>query len=186
MNVELTTPKIESRSQFGILCNTYKVRIAIEIGTDQGVFAAQFMKHFDGLELICIDNYRPYEWMCGSRQSDIMTAVLALFKWHGRTKLVLEDSEVVAKNLPDYIRERVDFVYIDADHKYESVKRDINTWWNILNPGGILAGHDYEIESHPGVVQAVDELVTENKLELFLTDEKTTFPSSWYVFKSRH
>jgi SAM-dependent methyltransferase len=34
------------------------------------------------------------------------------------------------------------FVFIDADHSYESVRADIKAWRNKVRPGGILAGHD--------------------------------------------
>lgn len=53
---------------------------------------------------------------------------------------------------------RFDFVFIDADHRYESVAADIQAWRPLIIPGGLLAGHDYK-ETWPGVVQAVDELV---------------------------
>jgi len=39
--------------------------------------------------------------------------------------------------------ESLDFVFIDADHHYDSVKRDIEVWWPKVKPGGILAGHDF-------------------------------------------
>lgn len=50
----------------------------------------------------------------------------------------------------------VDFVFIDADHRYEGCKADIKAWLPKVKPGGILAGHDYADEYH-GVKQAVDE-----------------------------
>lgn len=34
-------------------------------------------------------------------------------------------------------------VFIDADHRYESVRADIRAWSRKVRPGGILAGHDY-------------------------------------------
>jgi SAM-dependent methyltransferase len=34
------------------------------------------------------------------------------------------------------------FVFIDADHSYDSVRNDIRAWRNKVRPGGILAGHD--------------------------------------------
>mgnify|MGYP003335234449 CR=1 FL=1 len=37
----------------------------------------------------------------------------------------------------------VDFVFIDADHSYEAVKQDIQTWLPKVRHGGVLAGHDY-------------------------------------------
>src|SRR5690242_8063303 len=51
-----------------------------------------------------------------------------------------------------------DMVFIDGDHDYESVKRDILTWDNELSISGLLCGDDI---SWPGVEQAVKELVPE-------------------------
>lgn len=49
----------------------------------------------------------------------------------------------------------VDFVFIDADHEYESVVKDIDSWLPKIKKGGIISGHDY---FNPcGVKKAVDE-----------------------------
>ena len=53
----------------------------------------------------------------------------------------------------------LDGVFIDADHTYEAVKRDIQNWMPKVREGGILAGHDY-VSTWPGVMRAVDELVS--------------------------
>jgi len=37
----------------------------------------------------------------------------------------------------------IDFVFIDAAHDYESVKRDVNAWLPKVKTTGVLAGHDY-------------------------------------------
>lgn len=50
----------------------------------------------------------------------------------------------------------LDFVFIDADHKYQSVVNDILAWMPKVKIGGVLAGHDYP--SYPGVVKAVNEI----------------------------
>jgi predicted O-methyltransferase YrrM len=52
--------------------------------------------------------------------------------------------------------ESLDGVFIDADHSYEAVKKDIADWIPKIRRGGILAGHDY-IQTFGGVVQAVNE-----------------------------
>ena len=52
--------------------------------------------------------------------------------------------------------ESLDGVFIDADHSYEAVKKDIADWMPKVRKGGILAGHDY-IQTFGGVVQAVNE-----------------------------
>ena len=54
----------------------------------------------------------------------------------------------------------LDGVFIDADHTYEAVKRDIENWLPKVRKGGILAGHDY-VHTWPGVIQAVHELISD-------------------------
>lgn len=36
----------------------------------------------------------------------------------------------------------VDFVFVDADHTYESVNKDIKAWYPKVKVGGMIAGHD--------------------------------------------
>lgn len=38
-----------------------------------------------------------------------------------------------------------DIVYLDADHRYQSVKRDILNWYPKLKPDGLFIGHDLEV-----------------------------------------
>lgn len=58
--------------------------------------------------------------------------------------------------------ESVDTVYIDADHWYASVCKDIRTWLPKIKVGGIISGHDYNDERwRPEVNRAVDELLGE-------------------------
>jgi hypothetical protein len=51
-----------------------------------------------------------------------------------------------------------DMLFIDGDHAYESVKRDIRLWTPLVKPGGLICGHDYDHADWPGVVRAVDEI----------------------------
>jgi cephalosporin hydroxylase len=59
--------------------------------------------------------------------------------------------------------ESIDFIFIDADHKYESVKADLLAWYPKVKQGGIIAGHDYiaapqdNLKFNLGVSRAVDE-----------------------------
>jgi len=52
-------------------------------------------------------------------------------------------------------------VFIDGDHSYKAVKQDIQTAINLLKPGGMLSGHDYNKDHWPGTVEAVNELLPE-------------------------
>lgn len=53
-----------------------------------------------------------------------------------------------------------DFVYVDASHMYQDVKKDIASWWPKVKPGGYMGGDDYR-KTFPGVKQAVREFVTQ-------------------------
>lgn len=48
----------------------------------------------------------------------------------------------------------VDFIWIDAGHTYEDVKKDIAAWWPKLKVGGVMGGDDLPME---GVTRAVRE-----------------------------
>lgn len=61
-----------------------------------------------------------------------------------------ESTEMVNK----FNGNKVDMVFIDADHSYESCKADIEAW--LPKCRKIICGHDYT-SMFPGVIQAVDE-----------------------------
>jgi len=58
-----------------------------------------------------------------------------------------------------YYDSLMDMVFIDGDHRYNTVKRDINKGLELLRTGGMLCGHDYDHVLWTGVKKAVDELL---------------------------
>jgi hypothetical protein len=56
-----------------------------------------------------------------------------------------------------YKDKTIDFIFIDANHDYDNVKKDIEAWLPKVKIGGIIAGHDYIMCSWPGVVNAVND-----------------------------
>jgi hypothetical protein len=55
----------------------------------------------------------------------------------------------------NYEDNSLEFVFIDAGHDYESVKKDLNAWYPKVKLGGTIAGHDYHYDC--GVYPAVNE-----------------------------
>ena len=53
--------------------------------------------------------------------------------------------------------ESIDFIYIDANHSYESVKKDLELYLPKLKQNGWIGGHDYNKNQWPGVVKAINE-----------------------------
>ena len=47
----------------------------------------------------------------------------------------------------------LDFVFLDGDHSYDGVTRDLRAWAGKVRPGGLLCGHDYG-RPDQGAVQA--------------------------------
>jgi predicted O-methyltransferase YrrM len=86
--------------------------------------------------------------------------------WHICTSLVAAGS---------FKDESLDFVYIDANHRYFEVAQDIRAWWPKVKPTGILCGHDYF--TFGSVVKAVDDWAKENNHYIFSTNP------DWWCFK---
>ncbi len=66
----------------------------------------------------------------------------------------------------------LDFVFIDADHSYEGVVKDIAAWAPKVKSGGYIIGHDIHFES---VKKAVEEKYGQNY--------STADDFVWYVVK---
>jgi predicted O-methyltransferase YrrM len=43
----------------------------------------------------------------------------------------------------DFLDNSLDFVYIDAGHRFDDVVQDIIKWTKKVRKGGIISGHDY-------------------------------------------
>lgn len=72
-----------------------------------------------------------------------------------KIQLLNEDSLVASQR---FAPASLDFVFLDSDHRYEHVRREIAAWRQLVRPGGIIAGHDI-LEDSCGVRQAVDEMI---------------------------
>ena len=87
---------------------------------------------------------------------------------------------VEAANL--YPDNSIDFVFIDACHDYECVLADIRAWYPKVRPTGYIAGHDYKHPNHPGVEQAVRELLPKH-IEVSPWPVYCVAMSSWFYQK---
>jgi hypothetical protein len=72
--------------------------------------------------------------------------------------------------------ESLDFVYVDADHRYESVKKDLHAFWPKIKSGCYFGGDDYT-KGHPGVQRAVNEFFQNKNMRV------KKLGRCWYVQK---
>lgn len=75
------------------------------------------------------------------------------------------------------------FVYVDANHGEEAVARDLELWWQLLAPGGVLAGSTYadDNEGRIRVRTVVDRFAMQQRAKVYLTHDD--MPPSWFMFK---
>lgn len=67
-------------------------------------------------------------------------------------------------------------IFLDGDHQYSHVLKDIELSSERLAPGGVLCGHDYR-HDHPGVVAAVGEYFSGKGIEFHVGDGSAV----WYA-----
>jgi predicted O-methyltransferase YrrM len=70
-----------------------------------------------------------------------------------------------------YQDQSLDLVFIDADHSFDAVCKDIEIWLPKVKPGGILAGDDF---GSPDVTRAVNHMLSLSKIRL---SKFTSWPS---------
>ena len=91
----------------------------------------------------------------------------------------------IADALPTFEDKYFDWIYIDAEHYYEPVMRDIELALPKLKDDGILAGHDFMVNPpkwRTGVPRAVLDAVQNGLIRVVaLTDE---INSTWVAVKN--
>lgn len=74
----------------------------------------------------------------------------------------------------------LDFCFLDGDHHFDGVCKDLFAFWPKVRTGGILAGHDYwGGRNHPGVNDAVEGWARGKGLQLQSDDTQGV----WWVSK---
>jgi hypothetical protein len=134
------------------------VEMGYKVGAEIGIYRGQFTKKFcdAGLTIYAIDPWIGYPGSGRSEQSqenqnlnfDITQKSLSRYK---NCKLVRKTS---MDALADFKPESLDFVYIDADHRFRYVAEDIYEWYKKVKKGGVISGHDYFF-THPAATNVI-------------------------------
>jgi hypothetical protein len=147
-------------------------KIGVEVGVCKGRYSRVLCDNIPGLKLFGIDNWVN---ISGSdeerahRESAYKQTLENLKPFiQSGMYIVVKKSSMDALN--DFLDNSLDFVFIDADHSYESVKKDLCGWVPKVRVGGIISGHDYYKFKGGGVIPAVNEYIMEHKYDLELTD----------------
>ena len=60
---------------------------------------------------------------------------------------------------------KIDYVFLDGGHDYQTVKNDLNCCREVIVNGGTVLCDDYDLSYAPGVKKAIDEFTLEYKLK---------------------
>ncbi len=61
---------------------------------------------------------------------------------------------------------KIDYVFLDGGHEYNTVKNDLDKCIEVIKKGGTVLCDDYNLGSAPGVKEAIDEFVSKNQLNV--------------------
>lgn len=141
-----------------------------EVGVETGQFSREIMDVVKPAELHLIDMWK---FIPGSRdgsnveqseQERRYKRALARFTEaeliFGRVVIHRNDS---VRALYRYKDGYFDWIYIDADHRYDGVLGDLHAAWPKVRRGGILAGHDFSFHTKffgtiPAVLDFMDDM----------------------------
>ena len=156
---QLFTPETKMRcaSQFAKNHFGNKKVEMVEVGTLRGDYADLMLKEWPQIEKIHLIDMFSFVWDIPDpfEHEENYNHVTKRFNGNEKVNLIVGDSVKSAEQFKD---KSLDFVYIDANHLYESVKADILAWLPKIKSGGIIGGHDYDYSIRPSVKEAVDEI----------------------------
>jgi hypothetical protein len=174
---------IQYRNELGKLLDAFDLpKVVLECGVAEGWFTKEILK-WDLDKLYLVDAWEQLDQLGDGGYGQT---------WHnGNYQQVLDrvepfkDKVVILKGLSWDMAEKIPdnslgMVYIDADHSYESVKKDLEAYYSKVVPGGIISGHDILNPAY-GVKKAVEEFC-EGRFELnIIPDEEPAMASYWFL-----
>lgn len=177
-------PNYFVRGMNGYILTNFKKKkdlIGIEIGTQEGYNAKTMLSTLPIKTLYCIDPYEDYveETTVFKRENIVDKSFYSnardfLSGFKNRVVFVRDYSDNAVSNFED---DSLDFVYIDGNHSYDFVVKDIELYLPKVKHGGILGGHDFG-SRHGDVVRAVFEFITKSGYDLH-----TGRDCDWWVVK---
>lgn len=187
-------PCIVSREELPYILNARGlVGRGAEIGVRKGNYSKLLLETWEGKKLFSVDPWKEFDDTEYQDGANVSQAKHNSFYRETLHKLAAfeERSDVLrmtsAEAAPEFETGELDFAYLDAQHHYEAVEKDIRLWWPKIRPGGLLCGDDY-MDGYLngtkfGVKSAVDEFVAEKDLRLYVSAEEMY--RSWFIFKPK-
>src|SRR3990167_10160236 len=127
------TPWIKDRLTDFLDCMPKRGRI-VEVGVQKGEFASHILDKTNPKQLFLVDCWEHQESgiyndpdanISNKMHKKLYRKTKKRFAWDSRVVIIKLYSEEAAKKFED---ESLDMVYINANHSYEAVKKDLSIW----------------------------------------------------------
>jgi hypothetical protein len=159
-----------------------KNSVGAEIGVHKGDFSAQILQIVKPRKLHLIDPWKHEDsprynkaWFGGMAGSQIemdkrYESVCARFSNQIQSGQIEIHREFSENALTQFSDGYFDWVYIDGNHLYEYVKKDLELSLEKTKPGGFITGDDYGVGGwwEDGVRKAVDEFLQQKPVQLIM------------------
>jgi hypothetical protein len=152
------------------MVNKRKYHYGAEIGAATGDTTIRLMKQCPLVDLIVADDWRPVEGSLRWNRRDMKKIFTDKLKNYAYRLTILEG---LSWHMASQVgRESLDFVFIDASHDYDSVLKDLISWYLKVREGGLFCGHDLNLT---GVRDALNDFGIEYK--------ESGVDNVWYIEK---
>ena len=88
-----------------------------------------------------------------------------LKKFKGNISLIKGNSNTILKKTD---MSKIDYVFLDGGHAYQTVKNDLDCCIEVIINGGTVLCDDYDLSYAPGVKKAIDEFVSLNSFKCLI------------------
>ncbi len=85
-----------------------------------------------------------------------------LKKFKNNISLIKGNSNIILKQID---MSKIDYVFLDGGHDYQTVKNDLNCCREVIINGGTVLCDDYNLSYAPGVKKAIDEFTLSNSFK---------------------
>ena len=85
-----------------------------------------------------------------------------LSKFKDNVHLIKGNSNKILKKID---MSKVDYVFLDGGHEYNTVQNDLNCCKEVIDNNGTVLCDDYDLTYAPGVKQAIDEFINKNNFK---------------------
>ena len=85
-----------------------------------------------------------------------------LNKFDDNVHLIKGNSNKILCNID---MKKIDYVFLDGGHEYNTVKNDLECCKEVILNNGIVLCDDYDLSYAPGVKQAIDEFIEKNSFK---------------------